>query len=298
MKYASATAFRAALEQRLLNTARERQISLPWLRKLIVFDRFLARLFAIGPDRWVVKGGVALELRLKDQARTTKDLDLAWPDTEEEATADLVAAESVDLRDYFVFAVHRTTRLDAALEGAAVRYRVVAELDSRRFEEVTVDIGFGSPLIAPADLLQGSDLLAFAGFEPITVATLPLTQHVAEKLHAYTRTYEGQRPSSRVKDLIDLVLIRASSTFEAGDLRRALKVTFSDRSSQALPPQLPPPPSAWASTYPAMANEVGLDPDVVTGHRLAAEFLDPVLSGAVADDARWDPTSGAWREPP
>ena len=33
-------------------------------------------------------------------------------------------------------------------------------------------------------------------------------QDVAEKLHAYTRTYASERPSSRIKDLVDLVVSR------------------------------------------------------------------------------------------
>jgi hypothetical protein len=297
MRYATAAAFRAALEHRLLTASRERDAQLAWLRKLVVFDRFLARLLAVAPDRWVVKGGVALEFRLGDRARTTRDLDLARQDTEEEAASDLAAVESIDLGDFFAFAVRRTTRLDAALAGVAVRYRVAAELDGRRFEEVTVDVGFGSSLVASVDLLRGPDLLAFAGFDPITIPALPLTQHVAEKLHAYTRTYQGQQASTRVKDLIDLVLIQAAATFEAGTLRCAVQITFSERDVQSLPVELPVPPSSWRATYPALAVEVGLDPDVSVGHRLAAAFLDPVLSGITPDEAHWDPEAGSWLPP-
>ncbi|MBI2403732.1 MAG: hypothetical protein HYV20_13555 [Gemmatimonadetes bacterium] len=35
---------------------------------------------------------------------------------------------------------------------------------------------------------------------------IPLARHVAEKVHAYARTYGEGRASTRVKDLVDLVL--------------------------------------------------------------------------------------------
>ena len=43
----------------------------------IAYRRLLARIFATQPERWVVKGGVALLLRL-DPNRTSNDIDLAY----------------------------------------------------------------------------------------------------------------------------------------------------------------------------------------------------------------------------
>lgn len=63
MKYLTGAAFRAALESHLLKvTSPESGASLARLRKLVVFDRLLARLLGSAPDRWVVKGGVALDV--------------------------------------------------------------------------------------------------------------------------------------------------------------------------------------------------------------------------------------------
>ncbi len=143
MRYATAAAFRRALEQRLLTQSNELDIPLIRLRKLVVFDRLMARLAAVALGRWVLKGAVALHFRSGPQFRTTKDLDLGRQDDEEAATADFRLAQSTDLGDYFSFNVERTARLDPALEGVAVRYHVSAELDGRAFEDVTVDVGFG-----------------------------------------------------------------------------------------------------------------------------------------------------------
>jgi nucleotidyltransferase AbiEii toxin of type IV toxin-antitoxin system len=59
------------------------------------------------PDKCVLKGALALDFRLGDRTRTTKDMDLVRSDAEESATTDLIATRSLDLGDFFVFAVEK-----------------------------------------------------------------------------------------------------------------------------------------------------------------------------------------------
>jgi hypothetical protein len=294
MRYATAGAFRTALERRLLTITQQAGTPLVRLRKLVVFDRLMARLLVVAPDRWILKGALALDFRLGDTFRTTKDLDLGRQDSEAAATADFLAAQAVDLGDYFSFAIVKAGRLDSELEGAAVRYRAKAELAGRPFEDVIVDVGFGVPIISAPELLQGPDLLSFAQIDRIEVLALSLEQHVAEKIHAYTRTYAGQRPSSRVKDLVDLVLIRSHTAFGAAGLRTALRTTFASRGTHACPRAMPPPPPDWGRAYRRMANDAGLNPDVSTGYEQVAAFLNPVLDETAPDEACWDPLRGVW----
>jgi hypothetical protein len=267
------------------------------LRKLVIFDRLLARLLVAAPERWLLKGALALDYRLGTRARTTRDMDLARADSEEQATEDLLAAQDVDLGDFFTFAVERTSRLDALHEGAAMRYHVAVALAGRPFEDVVVDVGFGDPFADPPERLRGPDLLGFADIPPVEVPALPLEQQVAEKLHAYTRGYGGGRGSTRVKDLVDLVLIRSHTSCDAGRLRAALQAVFAGRGAHALPSALPAPPADWGPPYRRLATEVGLAPDLATGHALAAAFLDPVLAAALPAGARWEPGRGAWGNP-
>lgn len=297
MRYQSGTALRTALETRLNHMAAGDHETLMRLRKLVVFERLLARHLVVAPGRWVIKGGVALELRLGGRARTTKDLDLGRQDTAESALQDLDAVTSTDLGDYFAFTIEQTQDLEQMEDGVAVRYRVQARLAGRRFESVVLDIGFGNPLPLNPDRLRSPGLLSFAGFEPVEVPALPLEQHVAEKVHAYTRSYRLDQSSSRVKDLIDLILIPSTARFEAGPLRHAIVDTFARRGLHDPPQSLPLPPPAWDFTYPKMARAVDLDPIMQTGQRRAAEFLDPILSGEVSDADRWNPALGIWQPP-
>lgn len=298
MRYATPAVFRTALEARLLVHSKATSLTLDRLRKQVVFERLLARLLVAAPDRWVLKGGFALDLRLGTRARPTKDLDLARGDDVEQATADLLAAQAVDLGDYFVFAVERSEELDDVLEGAAVRYRVTASLAGRRFERVVVDVGFGDPLPTQPDVLPGPGLIVFAGVEPVRFPTLPLDQHLAEKVHAYTRAYGPKgHPSTRVKDLVDIVLVSEYAALGAADLRSVLRVTFETRATHPLPAALPTPPSAWRVPYRSLAASVGIHTDLEVGHTRAAALLDPVLGVGAADAAHWDPGRAEWRLP-
>ncbi len=295
MKYASAAAFRTALEQRLLNQSRETGTSPVRLRKTVVFDRLLARLKEVAPDRWILKGALALDFRLGAKTRTTKDMDLAREDHEEAATTDFIAAQTAELDDFFSFAIQKTRDLGDRAEGA-VRYHARTELAGRLFEEVIVDVGFSDALPRPVDRLRGPDLLSFAGIEPVEVPALPLEQHVAEKLHAYSRTYGEGFASTRVKDLVDLVLVKSFASLDADRLREGLLEKFEKRRQQPLPETLPPPPTEWAPAYRRLATELGLGPNLGTGHSEAAALVNPVLAGRA--QGRWSPDASAWVEDP
>jgi hypothetical protein len=292
MKYKSGAAFRQALEQRLLARSRETGTSLVRLRKAVVFDRLLARLMVAAPRRWVLKGALALDFRLGERTRTTKDMDLVRNDNEAAATSDLIAAQAIELDDFFSFEVEKIGAPSEELEGAAVRYRVRAELGGRRFEDVIVDIAFPDPLKWEPQRIVGPDLLEFAGIRPIEVPVLPLEQHIAEKVHAYTRTYSRGRGSSRAKDLVDIVLVEQSMVLDASRLRMALVGVFEKRRQHQLPGRLPPPPRDWVVPYRKMATEVGVNSDLRKAYAEAAALLDPILAGRA--DGLWDPKDARW----
>jgi len=172
------------------------------------------------------------------------------------------------------------------------RYRVAAELAGRPFETVLVDVGYSDPELWAPEPVRGPDLLAFAGIEPTEAPTLPLEQHLAEKVHAYTRTYAGGRRSSRVKDLADLVLLRTIERLDGQRARVALEQTFEARSTHPMPPELPAPPAAWRRPYRRLASETGIEEDLDAAFDLAAELVDPVLGGEPLES--WDPERSRW----
>ncbi len=288
MRYEDATAFRQALEQRLKDRAHGDGARLARDRKRVVFDRLLARLLAVANRRWLLKGGFALDLRLTTRARSTKDIDIEWRAGEEELLDSLLDAASHDAGDFFAFAIERAGVPEDRL-GGSHRFRVSASLAGRPFETFLLDVGFRADHPLESETLRTEDLLGFAGIEPVEVDAVPLELQVAEKLHAYTRTYEGGRTSTRPKDLVDLALISELSQLDAATLRREIDTIFALRDTHAAPSALPSPPSEWAPPFRRLAEEVGVPPELTAGHRDASSLLDPILAGEVRT-GRWDPS--------
>ena len=109
MRYRDAAAFRQALEQRLLARAAGDVARLSRDRKRVAFDRLLARLNETATGHWLLKGGFALDLRLSERARFTRDVDIDWQVAEEELLDSLIEAAALATEDYFTFQVERTS---------------------------------------------------------------------------------------------------------------------------------------------------------------------------------------------
>ena len=176
MKYSSARSFRQALEDRLRSHYPRHRT--PRLRKMIAFERFMTRL----DEQWILKGGYALQLRT-DKARTTHDIDLlAQHISSGQITETLLEKTHQDVGDYFEFFIERTDQ-DIDLESV-IRFRVTARLAGRVFERFHIDIGLDDPLVEPVEYLTPPAYLAFAGIPTKPIPCYPVTQHIAEKLHA------------------------------------------------------------------------------------------------------------------
>ena len=107
MKYATGSAYRQALEERIREIHSEQNIPFVRLRKQVVFERFIARLIRYQPNHWVLKGGFALQLRLGMQARTTKHVDLLNTSSSSNIYDSLADAAKLDLTNWFFYEVER-----------------------------------------------------------------------------------------------------------------------------------------------------------------------------------------------
>lgn len=226
-------------------------------------------------DGWILKGGYALEMRFL-RARSTKDLDLTVRRREGAVKSAaslrerLLVAASVELPDFFVFEIGEVMAdLNQAPEGGA-RFPVDARLDGRTFVRFHVDLGVGDDVLEPLESVAGRDWLGFAGISVVVVPALSIEQHWAEKLHAYTRPREAT--NSRVRDLVDLVLILEEEQPSIDRVRQAVTVTFARRTSHSIPEEILPPPAAWATPFAELAAECGLDYTSTTAYERVLDF--------------------------
>jgi hypothetical protein len=273
-------AFRRALEDRLKRIAGKERLELQRLRRELAFDRLLARLFAKKTAPWILKGGYALELRIKE-ARATKDIDIALrqtlgPGKGEKANAAILSAlresASLDLADFFVFELGRAMMdLDGAPYGGA-RFPVTARMDNRVFVSFHLDVGVGDVVVAPLEMMVGRDWLGFAGIAAVRYPTISQEQHFAEKVHAYS--LPRKTPNSRVRDLVDLNLLIKSGRLDKAATAEALRRTFAHRNTHPVPPKLHPPPSAWTTPYAELARECGLSGDIALAFSAFVNFFE------------------------
>ncbi len=130
-RYATAAAFKAALNQRLRQVASGADITRR--RQLLVFDRYLARLGRVLGDAATLKGGPVLKVRL-DRARTTRDIDLRLAGALAGLLERLQEAGRLDLSDFMTFELRADAR-HPDIAGPGVQYegqRFRAECPSGR----------------------------------------------------------------------------------------------------------------------------------------------------------------------
>ena len=278
--------------------AQDRGVPLDRLRKEVAHQRLLARLVATAPaGTWVLKGGLALLARLDEAARATKDADLTWRAPLDAFRDVIETAADTNLGDGFTFEVAAPRPLEAETDEGGLRYPVRSLLDGREFERLQLDVNCvpGDP--RPIEHVRLRDLLGFAGIPPPEVPAMPPSQHLAEKLHAYTRAYPSGT-SSRPRDLFDLLVIAQSIPLpDADTVTVACRKTFALRHTP-WPPALPPPPSSWAPQWAAYVRDHALPWTTLDQAQWAlARFWQPLLAGALARRSIWDPAAWMWSRP-
>jgi hypothetical protein len=260
-RYRDATALRWAIEARLMQEASDTGTDLARRRRLVVFDRVAARLSADPTAGWILKGGAVLEFRLRSRARTTKDMDLATrPDGDPELDGPAVRELLIDAlavdedRDGFLFQVSPPVPLKADIAGrGGWRFSVESRLAGKIFATVRIDVVARGEEIALTERLPLPNLLDFAGTPPRSIEAVDRRQHFAEKAHAFTRDY-GDRPNTRVKDLVDLVLLIESGLTADQAVADAVQHVFAIRATHPVPDVPPDPPPTWAGIYPGLAE--------------------------------------------
>jgi hypothetical protein len=269
--YATAAAFRTALETRLRSIAQERGVQIQGLRLKVAIERMLARLFRDPEPPWLLKGGYALELRFRPSARSTRDMDLTLKHGVEEGPVlrklsavheALMNAARHEVSDFFEFTIPAWRHELTAAPGGGGTFTVIAKVAGREFARFRIDIGFGDTTFGGPDQLSGEDLLSFAHIPPPVALAIPKAQHFAEKIHAYTFPW-SDRQNTRSRDLVDMVLLIERGDLDLDAVRLAVVETFTHRQRHPIPSSLVPPPQAWAAEFPVMANEAGISTAVI-----------------------------------
>ncbi len=202
---------------------------------------------------FLLKGGVALELRLGLHARATRDYDAAF----RSEMPDLVDNLDEVLRTgYGDFSAERS-ELEKIGETQAQRTTIKLSYRGRSWASVKFEV-------APAEGNLGNEIdrvparpLDHLGLDgPVDVACMAVRWQIAQKLHACTEPTTGDRRNDRFRDLVDLILMwDLVDEADRPTVRQACEEIFELRAAHVWPPRVSVR-SHWPAPYRVMAEEL------------------------------------------
>lgn len=244
----------------------------------------------------MVGGGKATALLARRIAvRHTVDIDVYRDTTRAAAESDLRAALHVDAGDWFRFEAGASRPVADGVNG--VRIPIAARLGTTLWSSFHIDlVAEGVRMTGAPDHVPALTALSFPGLDQPGYRDYPVVDHIADKVWAILeRPASGQRPSTRFKDLVDLVAFAANVRIDAQAQRHALACE-AQRRQIALPSRFDVPDrSLWETGHAAEARRAVLPTEGTLDDALAAvrPFLDPLFASLAT--GVWDPESRVWR---
>ena len=291
--YATANAFRRALDDRLKTQAKLRSQPVSELRREFLFQRFLALLFANPESQWVLKGGASLLMRLTE-ARFSRDLDLLHLGelSPTEAVEELRMLTRPRAGDHLTFVIGDGVTYSRT--NPIVQIGVTAYIGAK-YESFPIDLARDLHLVAIPERIQLRPVAEVPGLPELPqVVVYSLADQVADKVCAmYERYGEVQAPSSRYRDLIDLALIVSTCPLDAEPLSRALHLESLRREMQ-LPERMIQPGEQWNTGYAAYARRTRINKQFHTvdaALEIVGRCLNDLLDGS-RYTGRWIPSRG------
>ncbi len=198
---------------------------------------------------FLLKGGVAIELRVGGGARATKDVDLVFFGDPERLGEIL----DEDLGEpYSVFSFERT-QVETRGDGLFRQVDVKLLFRGRSWATLKLEVARPDSLATDGEAIEAIPIDEFGIEGPRMVRCLSLRYQIAQKLHAVTQRFE-EGENERFRDLIDLIICR-DLIGDLGEVREACIDTFDSRNLHTWPPTLHVP-DTWAEPYMALAEEM------------------------------------------
>lgn len=226
-----------------------------WVSYMILAGVLERTADAVAP-RFIVKGGVALELRLRDRARATKDIDIVLRDTTVDLADALEQALSEEAYQGFSF---RRKGQPLLLDNGAVNMEFAVTYRGQPWTSISVDIAraeVGESEVEWVEAITLTDAFGLTG--PALLPCLPLRFHVAQKLHGLTLPPRPGKQNERFRDLVDLLLMEALVINDHMAVREACELVFRSRKTHSWPPDLATMPSHWTEPFARLAVELEL----------------------------------------
>ena len=289
--YGNPASFRQALTDKLRGVASTSRWTLQQLQRQMGYDRFLERLYLVNGS-WIVKGATALLAR-DIGVRATIDIDVYLPAAREVAEAELRQAVGMDIGDWFRFEIGGPRPV---ADTGGVRLPVTAFVGNTRWAAFHVDlVGTKLRMTGEPEDVPPLAQVSMPDLRQHGYRVYPLVDHIADKVCAMAERHGAtDAPSTRFKDLVDLVAIVAARSVEAAPQMAALRSEAARRGLR-LPERLDVHDRArWEPGYAAEARRSLLRSARTLDEALAevGPFVNPLLDGSARGtwhqyDKRW-----------
>ena len=230
-----------------------------------------------GEPIFLLKGGLALELRLQLRARATGDYDAAFRARTEEVIDHLDEALAQPWNN---FNLTRDTP-ETISNTKAVRVRLRLSYKGRSWSSVQLEM-------APVEGRMGRELDRVKAMSldslrvplPEVANCVSLRYQVAQKLHACTEVFDEGRENDRFRDVMDILLVE-DLLYDVGfgHVREACVDIFAVRDKHAWPPTLTVYDS-WRVPFAALARENRFTPDDIDEAAVALAALIAAIDNA------------------
>ncbi len=258
-------------------------------------DRFLCRVFAGGNEKFILKGGGGLLARIPD-ARATRDLDFAICEkiSVEESLAEMNRVAAIDLDDWcrFVLTKHEES-MDENGYSRLLKLRFAAFVGVEEKDPVLIDLSLDCAPTMPPERVAPANRIGVVGVEECDYLIYPLADQLADKFCAIMELRPSGYPSSRMKDLVDVVTYATHETVRHSELHRAIMCECTKRGMDV--PEHFAAPNTWRTHFADFAK--GKLPteyaNFDAASKLAERFFNTVLLSSDRG-AVWDPATTSW----
>jgi hypothetical protein len=253
--------------------------------------------FSDGDSEWVLKGGSGMLARVSNSRRTL-DVDLFRNGYDKEkGLTDLRRLAETDLGDFFrfVYTSHADT-IAGETQPYADGYKAYFDvyLGVKKVGALKVDLSAHETALVASAPVEPANRLALPRLVSNPYRLYPLPEQIADKVCASLTVYDG-KPSSREKDLVDLVVIALTQTVGADATSTAIR--HEARMRRLILPDTFILPKTWGAAYAKLArNTPAAGHTIADARALMARFIDPLLTGT-AQRMAWSPTYLAWVAP-
>ena len=288
----------AALEMAVKEAAKASHLDTNRALSGFYFHRLLCRVFTDDNKYFVLKGGQSMLARTVD-ARATRDIDLlSTRDTLNEALSDLRRLAQRDLGDFIFFEYIGAEPIkpnDEYRSGLSVKFAPM--LGAKRMQVIAIDLVVDEVPLDGAETLTPADRIDVNGLEVCDYLVYPVAAALADKFCALVERHNG-RASSRVKDLVDIVVYALACDVDGKDLQRRLAREIrvrriKDIESFELPEEWG---ASQARQYAKLCTQTGIPERyrrIEEAQKVAANLFDAPLQ-LTCGKSHWDRTQLRW----